>query len=69
MPDLIEDILWEEQKGKCFYCKSKLDIFHVDHKIPLSRGGLHDENNLCLACPSCNLKKHAKTEEEFRKVI
>lgn len=65
--DNIEDILWEEQNGKCYYCSGNLSQlgYHQEHKVPLARGGLHDDNNLCLSCPQCNFKKGYKTEEEF----
>lgn len=59
------------QDGKCYYCKAALlnasgeVLFQVDHKLPISRGGLHIPENICCACPSCNLRKHAKTEEQF----
>ncbi|MFW8626735.1 HNH endonuclease [Deinococcus sp. ME38] len=59
-----------EQSGKCFYCKKPLDFetaraVHVDHKIPISRGGSNFKENLCLACSGCNCSKQAKTAEEF----
>lgn len=31
--------------------------FHIEHIIPCSKGGLTREDNLALACPSCNLSK------------
>ncbi len=31
--------------------------FHVEHIVPRSAGGSDDLDNLCLACPSCNLRK------------
>ena len=30
---------------------------HIEHIIPLSRGGRSDERNLCLACAWCNSYK------------
>jgi hypothetical protein len=38
--------------------------FHVEHILPLSRGGTDDLNNLALCCPSCNLHKSDRTEAE-----
>ena len=42
--------------------------FHVDHIVPISKGGSEWElDNLELSCPECNLKKGTRTEpEEFR---
>lgn len=54
--------LFEEQKGLCVYCKISLDseTYHVDHVIPLSRGGGNTKENIALACPSCNTSKGNK---------
>lgn len=30
----------------------------VHHKIPVKRGGTHDENNLMSLCQSCHTKIH-----------
>jgi 5-methylcytosine-specific restriction endonuclease McrA len=51
----------------CFYCESEIEQNkrHVDHKIPLSRGGSHSVENLVISCASCNLRKGRKTHEEF----
>lgn len=53
---------------KCYYCKC--DVFkginlHLDHKIPLSKQGLHEVANLVVSCSGCNLKKSTKTDLEF----
>jgi 5-methylcytosine-specific restriction endonuclease McrA len=57
--------LMESQHGLCALCLSDLKItgIHRDHKIPLSRGGLHCDSNIQLTCPTCNLSKHAKILE------
>lgn len=67
MPPFPEGILFGEQDGLCLYCSANLEQsgWHMDHKIPLSRGGKHDWNNVCLSCPNCNLVKHRKTATEF----
>lgn len=52
--------LFEQQQGHCLYCYNRLDTFHVDHVIPLSRGGGNGSDNIALACPSCNLSKNNK---------
>lgn len=45
------------QRGECAGCHSRLDNFHLDHIIPLSRGGTNWCGNLQLLCPHCNLTK------------
>lgn len=49
--------LYAEQRGLCAYCQISLDSqpYHVDHVIPLCKGGGNGVDNICLACPSCNL--------------
>lgn len=66
LPDQYEQKLWEIQFGRCLYCDTSLVAgFHVDHMTPLSRDGKHDWWNVCLTCPTCNLRKNDKTDEEF----
>ncbi len=49
--------------GVCAYCEGPYE--HLDHAIPLSRGGTGWPANLRPACASCNLSKHTKTPKEF----
>lgn len=44
---------------KCRYCgRSPPEVeLHLDHVVPLSRGGTDDESNLCAACQACNAGK------------
>lgn len=58
--------LWYEQKGQCAYCSAPIfSYYHLDHVVPLSRGGADGLENIVLACPSCNCSKKAKTGEEY----
>lgn len=58
------------QGGLCAYCHRPLDgHYHVEHKMPLSRGGTNWPDNLCLACPSCNFRKQRRTHHEFLAII
>lgn len=55
-----------ESGKRCAYCGRRGSRgFHVDHRIPLCRGGTHARRNLCMACPTCNLAKGRMTAEEF----
>ena len=37
----------------------------IDHIVPLSDGGSHSLDNLCVACTSCNCSKGAKDLDEW----
>jgi 5-methylcytosine-specific restriction endonuclease McrA len=50
----------------CYWCGIKCrKSFHMDHYMPLSKGGAHDLSNLVIACPNCNQRKHAKDPFDF----
>ncbi len=55
------------QEGKCYYCSNPIlkEKMTVDHYIPLSKGGLHDDSNIVLACNFCNCSKKDKMPEIF----
>ena len=55
----------KRQKGRCYWCGKKVMDYHVDHVIPLSRGGSNGPENLVIACPSCNLSKGRKLPHEW----
>lgn len=62
----VRRVIYERDGGICMKCGKKVtrDNYHVDHIIPISKGGSEwDLNNLELACPECNLKKGAKHED------
>ncbi|WP_431863023.1 HNH endonuclease [Microbacterium algeriense] len=40
--------------------------FHLDHVMPIARGGSHSIGNLTAACARCNLSKGALTVMEWR---
>lgn len=51
--------VFEKSNGRCHHCEVVLDpdCFHVDHLIPVARGGLTHNDNLVASCPPCNLSK------------
>lgn len=63
------------QKSLCYYCGKKMTnefgalVCHVDHIIPLSKGGSNWISNRALACPECNSLKSYRTGVEFFKLI
>ncbi len=53
--------------GNCFYCGEYTSRYeqHVDHLIPLSRGGPEAAINLVRSCPACNLSKNDRLPSEW----
>lgn len=58
-------VLLESQGRFCFYCSDALTKFHVDHFIPLARGGSNGPENLVLSCPTCNFSKASRMPWEW----
>lgn len=62
--------LLKAQKGRCAYCRGKLAAaYHVDHIIPLSRGGPNTRANIQICCVSCNCRKGTKDPVEFAQQV
>ena len=61
------DFILKQQGGVCNYCKIEGDEveWHLDHVIPLSRGGSHTEDNVQVLCRSCNQSKGNKLPDEI----
>lgn len=56
----------EAQNYLCDYCGDDISKKkHLDHILPLDKGGLHTITNIHFTCSSCNLSKGAKLEEEW----
>lgn len=66
-----ELLRWKRQQKKaCFWCDADCaDAFEVDHFVALSRGGLHEIENLVIACRPCNARKSNKDPELFMNEI
>ena len=61
------DLLRSEQGDKCPYCFTSLSKvgFHLDHYVPIIRGGRNIDDNMQLTCPTCNYKKNGKDPMVF----
>jgi len=67
IPATTQLLVLKRDKFTCQYCgRSAPEVeLHIDHRLPVSRGGTNDPENLCVACKACNLSKRAKTDIEF----
>jgi hypothetical protein len=70
-PDLVDErvdrwILWLRDEGICqirLRCEGAFVPFeemHMDHVIPISKGGRHSYRNTQVSCSPCNLAKGGK---------
>jgi 5-methylcytosine-specific restriction endonuclease McrA len=65
----IEGILYG-QNYRCMYCKSCIeDSHHLDHIIPVSKGGSSWSVNMQALCQSCNRRKWASNPTVYEDSI
>jgi 5-methylcytosine-specific restriction endonuclease McrA len=69
--------LRKQYGDECFYCSVAMDftrythqtkpgsLASIEHVWPISKGGGHTWGNVVLACLDCNLRKNARTPEEW----
>ncbi|MGH2583804.1 MAG: HNH endonuclease [Dehalococcoidia bacterium] len=61
LPRAVRERIWAAAKGRCGYCLSREIVsglpLQIEHIVPLGRGGTTVEDNLWLACGSCNAHK------------
>lgn len=56
----------ERQGWRCYWCGQPCKAeYHIDHIVPLSKGGSNTADNICIACPPCNLSKGGQMPDEF----
>lgn len=64
LPRWLEKAVFYRDRGKCQECLKDvsglvfhLNVFHMDHVLPLADGGTNDPTNFQLLCEACNLRK------------
>lgn len=63
----IREVLFNRGHTVCEWCENPLTPKNstIEHIIPLKVGGLDHENNMTLACKSCNEKRGSSMPELF----
>lgn len=56
---------------KCYWCVKFLSPkrCHTDHITPLSKGGPHSIENVCISCATCNYRKNDDSVEVWNKKV
>jgi len=54
----IRERVLERDGHRCRYCGAPAT--HVDHLVPVVKGGRDHETNLAASCVTCNLEKGAR---------
>ncbi len=71
--DLRKSRWWQQKtsSGKCYYCSGKFAFkeLTMDHRVPLSRGGLSTKDNLVPCCKACNSRKKSMLPLEWEEYL
>lgn len=61
------EVVFGRDSGVCYLCKLPVnpDAWHLDHIIPLTRGGNHTYDNVAVSHPECNCRKYNKLVSEL----
>lgn len=64
-------LMLQQNANNCYWCNKSLKNkkVHIDHYVPLSKGGEHTLSNLVVSCDKCNLSKGSKNPDDFAKSI
>ena len=68
---LLRQAVYIAFDGKCFYTGRDVPFeeMHIDHIIPIARGGRNCISNYVMTCQYINLRKNALSSVEFQKIV
>ena len=61
-------VVFARDGGRCHICHKKVNPkrWHLDHIIPLSKGGAHSYQNVAVSHPTCNQQKNDRRGFQLR---
>ena len=66
IPVELRNQIREQFANRCAYCHTAeyltVAIFEIEHIVPLAENGRTIQQNLCLACPTCNRYKWVRQQ-------
>lgn len=69
LPKGFIPLLEKRQRMRCATCRSSLASgYHLDHIVPISKGGGHEPGNVQLLCPPCNMRKSDRMPHEWARM-
>lgn len=63
--EVVRARIFARDGRRCAYCTTEIGPFEIDHAFPVVRGGSHNDDNLVVACRTCNRSKGALTVAEW----
>ena len=66
IPDEMRLSVVQRDGYQCVYCGDDVEVPHIDHVTPASRGGRTTIDNLAVSCGACNSSKRDKLVSEWR---
>ena len=65
--DIDRDAVFLRDGGVCHICGLLVEtsVWHLDHIVPISKGGLHCYSNVAVSHPSCNRGKRDRDLREY----
>jgi hypothetical protein len=72
-PERVKAILRARDRGACAQCGTNIVMelnadAHIDHIVPLARGGTNDLVNLKLLCAACNQRKYTSDVDVYSSI-
>jgi len=76
LPKWLERAVFHRDMGHCQLCGKDVTAevfphgkYHLDHLLPLSKGGTNDSTNFQLLCAECNLRKGSRTSKPTNRQV